>query len=91
VGINIQRDRWSLRVVKMREILKRGDPRIKHCTIVRTATYSYAQLPTGWMYEVAPLCSCGEEFYVTVHKDDSTTMYCEECDTEVWAPAPQLK
>lgn len=73
---------------QMREILKRNDSRIAQCAIVDGPQYSYAQLPTGFQFEVAPLCVCGEEFCVEIHKDGSITHCCEECDTEIWAPAP---
>jgi hypothetical protein len=36
----------------MREILKRTDRRIVQCTIVDGSEYSWAQLPTGWQFEV---------------------------------------
>jgi hypothetical protein len=36
----------------MNEILKRDDPRIALCFIVDGEEYSYAQLPTGYQYQV---------------------------------------
>ena len=70
----------------MREILKRTDSRVAHCAIVDKPEYSYAQLPTGWQFEVAPLCSCGAEMDACVHADDSVTLSCDECYFDVWTP-----
>jgi hypothetical protein len=68
----------------MSEILKRNDPRIAHCFIVDGPNYSYAQLPTGYQYQVEP------PVHVEVHADGSTTTSDPDFyDSEVWAPAPE--
>jgi len=67
----------------MTEILKRDDPRIANCAIVDGEDDSYAQLPTGYRFQVE------RPKDVIVHADGSTTTSDPDMyDSEVWAPAP---